>query len=410
MAAQLRRLSSVFKSNTKLVQPASMDNALTKFLVHSKAKYLESNDSKEYLMVMGNEAGDLDSIASSITYAWLQSQTRSAIPYIQISKDDLALRPENIYALSLAGITDPKSQLLVPDDVAPFPATKFALVDHNRLGSQFASNDSLVEAIIDHHEDERHHLDANPRTISPAGSCSSHIALLCPSTLPPELATLLLCAILIDTNGLKPGGKALQVDLDAVARLLPLISPSVQSTDLHNIPSLKALSDDLAERKADVSSLSPRDLLRRDYKEYTFTLNWHDEKPSIKAGLSTVPLRLKDWGTDGKLLDAGKAYMQERGLSVLGVLTSFHKKKLTSKGKGKHAREMAWLVLSEVSGLDECLWRGLEADEELKVVKHDSFKVGETGDVRVRVYKQGNANATRKATAPILKRILEAEE
>ncbi|KAF9018156.1 hypothetical protein BDZ89DRAFT_1163022 [Hymenopellis radicata] len=100
MAGQLRRLSSVFKSNTKLVQPASMDNALTKFLVHSKAKYLESKNSKEYLMVMGNEARDLDSsIASSITYAWLQSQTCSAI--IQISKDDLALRPENTYALRL---------------------------------------------------------------------------------------------------------------------------------------------------------------------------------------------------------------------------------------------------------------------------------------------------------------------
>ncbi|KAF9041792.1 hypothetical protein BDZ89DRAFT_1156412 [Hymenopellis radicata] len=82
MAGQLRRLSSVFKSNTKLVQPA------------------KSKNSKEYLMVMGNEARDLDSsIASSITYAWLQSQTCSAI--IQISKDDLALRPENTYALRL---------------------------------------------------------------------------------------------------------------------------------------------------------------------------------------------------------------------------------------------------------------------------------------------------------------------
>ncbi|KAF8916596.1 hypothetical protein CPB85DRAFT_266844 [Mucidula mucida] len=314
MAAQLRRLSSVFKSNTKFtMQPASADNALTKYLVDSKAKFLSSADAKEYLMVMGNEAGDLDSIASAITYAWLQAQTRSAIPYIQTNKDDLALRPENIHALSLAGITDPKPQLLVPDDVAsisPFPATRFALVDHNRLGSQFATGgESVVEAIIDHHEDEQQHLDADPRIISPAGSCSSHIALLCPPTLPSELATLLLCAILIDTNGLKPGGKALQVDLDAVARLLPLVYPdalSVQTTDLHNIPFLKALSEDLSERKADVSRLSPRDLLRRDYKEYTYTLNWHEETPSIKAGLATVPLRLKDWGADGKLLMQAK--------------------------------------------------------------------------------------------------------
>ena len=39
--------------------------------------------------------------------------------------------------------------------------------------------------------------------------------------MPGELATVLLCAILIDTGGLKPKGKALAVDYVAAYHLLP---------------------------------------------------------------------------------------------------------------------------------------------------------------------------------------------
>lgn len=356
---------------------------------------------------------DLDSIASAIAYAWLQSPSRPSIPYVQIHKADIVLRPENIYALKLAGIASPADQLLTPDDVAsyhPFPATKFSLVDHNRLGPQFTTDESSVEAIIDHHEDEQAHLSANPRIVSPAGSCSSHIALICPETLPRELATLLLCAILIDTDGLKPGGKALQVDRDAAARLVPLTAihdSSFQNvTSLHEHPSLKSLNAMLSEQKADVSGLSPRDLLRRDYKEYIYTLKWHPDTPTIKAGLATVPVRLREWAGDGQLVQAGVAYMQERGLAVLGVLTSFRKK----NGKGKHAREMAWIVLGDhAAEIEERLWAGLEADGDIRVEVHDVFEVTAVDEnVKVRVYKQGNANATRKVTAPLLKKILEA--
>jgi hypothetical protein len=41
-------------------------------------------------------------------------------------------------------------------------------------------------------------------------------------SIPPELSTLLLSAILIDTKGLKAGGKAVDVDREAAAYLIPL--------------------------------------------------------------------------------------------------------------------------------------------------------------------------------------------
>ncbi|PBK81894.1 DHH phosphoesterase [Armillaria gallica] len=430
MASHLRRLSVAWKL-TKPAQPAPVtspvtpsENALQHFLEHTKRHYLSDieesrENADEWLMVMGNEAGDLDSIASSIGFAWLSSLSNTTIPYIQIDKEDLALRAENLYALQLAGIDNPQEQLLLPNNLAsytPFPSTRFGLVDHNRLGSPFVSDAARVEAVIDHHEDEHLYADtADPRIVTPAGSCSSHVANLCPFNLPQEIATLLLCAILIDTNGLKPGGKAVQADRDAVLRLLPLarldLPPSFSSANtdgLHDIPSIISLSTTLATKKADVSHLSPRDLLRRDYKEYTFTLHWHPDKPTVKAGLSTVPLQLKDWGSKGKLFRESQAYMQARELHVLGVLTTFKKPKKSGKEKMKHCREMAWIVLSD-TGLTERLWQGLEEDQEIRVEKHKKFKTGKLpGDANIRVYKQGNAGATRKATAPLLKRILES--
>ncbi|KAG7449604.1 DHH phosphoesterase [Guyanagaster necrorhizus] len=429
MSSHIRRLSLAWKLS-KPAQPepvtsteTTSENALQHFLERTKRHYLSDieesrENANEWLMVMGNEAGDLDSIASSVGFAWLSSLSNTTVPYIQINKEDLALRAENLYALQLAGIDNPQEQLLLANNLAsytPFPSARFGLVDHNRLGSLFVSDAARVEAVIDHHEDEHLYLDiADPRIVAPAGSCSSHVANLCPFNLPREIATLLLCAILIDTNGLKPSGKAVQADRDAVLRLLPSArlelpsSFSSASTDgLHDIPSIISLSSVLATKKADVSHLSARDLLRRDYKEYTYTLQWHPDKPTVKVGLSTVPLRLKDWGSKGKLFCEGVGYMQARGLQVLGVLTTFKKTKKNGKEKTKHCREMAWIVLSD-TGLDKRLWQGLEEDQEIRVERH-KFKTGKVvGEANVKVYKQGNAGATRKTTAPLLKRILES--
>ncbi|KIY68137.1 DHH phosphoesterase [Cylindrobasidium torrendii FP15055 ss-10] len=410
MSRHLHRISSVFQQTPKPMTIAS-SSVLADFLTATKAQYLAnvaSGSADEYVMVMGNEAGDLDSVASAIAYSWITAQTQPSIPFIQIRRDDLVLRPENLYALGLAGVNSPQDQLLLPDDVPTISATKFALVDHNRLGPQFVSNKSVVQAIIDHHDDEQQHLSASPRIVAPAGSCAAHVAMLAPDSLPREIATLLLSAILVDTNGLKPGGKATKIDLDAVTRLLPMVE-IVSTQALHEDVSIQSLSTKLSEEKLRLTHLTPRDHLRRDYKEYNLSLAWHTETPTILAGLSTVPLALKEWATDGKLLTEGTAYMEERGLTVLGVLTSFHQQKKKLEKRGKHKREMVWLVKPTYDGLANRLWAGLEAAKELQLEAHKKFALNGTEGTEVRVYKQGNANATRKATAPIMRNIIEAK-
>ncbi|KAG6898451.1 hypothetical protein C0993_006806 [Termitomyces sp. T159_Od127] len=413
--------------------------SLAQFLSAAKEKYLRDIHSNpqeggRWTVVMGNEAGDLDSIASSIAYAWFLSEVhkKPAVPLLQLERDDLDLRAENMYALSLAGLTQPKDQLLFLTDLAPFslsvpttafPSHTFALVDHNSLASAytFQNPSATVSAILDHHADEGKHLDASPRVIIPSGSCTSHVTALFPPDIPTSLATLLLTGILIDTNGLKPGGKALKPDHIAAGLLVPrsilassLPAPLTSHEDLYNVTAIKDLTHKLKKLKAGVDHLSARDLLRRDYKEYVLDV---PGVGSIRAGLASVPVRLREW----ELPDAAGAWMDERETQVLGVLTSFSGGK---KGKGKLKREMAWVVydgrkkneeqvLFDVKALAEKLFRGLERSDELKVrlkkTKYDMEKGGKLPDgARSRTYDQGNANATRKVTAPLIKSILEA--
>ncbi|KAF8634367.1 hypothetical protein AX15_000938 [Amanita polypyramis BW_CC] len=374
-----------------------------------------------------------------------------------MNRKDLSLRAENIYALSLSGITDPDSQLLFLSDIPPdsgtpgagtFPSNKFALVDHNNLEERYSMSSTVVTAIIDHHADEKQHLTANPRVVMPAGSCASLVThvLLSPTLeegsgfeIPSDLATLLLCAIFIDTNGLKPKKKALPVDYSAAFRLLPCsslapsvkgflppsideTSPSIQSEkQLHDIPALQELTTTLDLKKSDLSQLSTYDVLRRDFKEYTIEIPISTSQSNggakIKAGLCTVPLPLKgDWAADGKLLESSIDWMTTRNLSILGILTAFHKIKSKKGGKGKHMREMAWFVRVppsdsgvDLDTLSGKLFSGLKTSEDLALKKHKKFviDIGDRQDLKVKVYKQGNADVTRKGIAPLLQSILE---
>jgi exopolyphosphatase len=354
-----------------------------------------------------------------------------------MDKDDMRLRPENIFALDLCGIKDPVQALFLNTDLpASISPCSFALVDHNRLDSRFrgeSREEDTVKIVVDHHEDEKLYPNASPRIIAPAGSCSSHISMLCPPDIPAELATLLLSAILIDTAGLKSNGKALDVDYQAVKYLLPrsTLGASISSHALSQLSddlaadrqsNLAAISvigdlyDALSARKFDLTGLGVNDLLRRDYKEYELVLHWIDSKPVVKAGLSTVPMKLSDLNALESILAACTAWMESRTLTILGVLTTFQKR--TKKGQQKHRREMLWVIRSDVGDLVDGvtlasrLCNGIESSSELQLVPHSKFIEHHLqmtpSQLIVKVYKQGNAKATRKAVAPIMKQSLES--
>ena len=250
-------------------------------------------------------------------------------------------------------------------------------------------------------------------------------------------ATLLLSSIIIDTGGMVPGGKAIEVDQRAAAFLASKCTLAVDSVSaleaapsLHSSAAIQELNATLQTKKRSVAHLSPRDLLRRDYKEYTLTPAFAPSR-ELSIGLASIPLGLASLvsrDSDRFAKDA-KTWMDERGLSALGVLTSFRDEHKPGKsGKGKHRREQLWVVRSrdDMEGerggkLAQKLFEGLEGSEELKLKQKKWQKVGVDpavwgrvggpfgGAWRVAAWKQKNAEATRKTIAPIVKAIVEGK-
>ena len=339
--------------------------------------------------------------------------------------------------------------------------TRFSLVDHNVLLDQFRSHpespddsrdDARVVSILDHHVDERKHLGAEPRVIELIGSCSSlvtrHYIVGSGEPVPTPLADLLLSAIAIDTR-MKPvadGGKAADVDLKAVETLLPFSSffatstatTAVAASSSESSPmgaaaldALKAYNSRLSDAKEDVAHLSGHDLLRRDYKEYHGSL--------IRYGLSTVPLSLSTWlekfltppsSSSSSSLDAKQAavnellhevrhWMDERDLSLAGVLTSYShiKKSGTVGGRRREILIVARGSNDKQAAAFDSVFAGLEKDQvlelgEWKAIKDYSIDRGRgdsqggEGWERWQVWQQGNARATRKQVAPALKELV----
>ncbi|KAI6132897.1 DHH phosphoesterase [Pisolithus croceorrhizus] len=453
--------------------PASI---LSQYLRGQKTQFLRGYGDG-WTIVIGNEAGDLDSVASSIGYAWYRShaETRNiggkAVALMPMPRSDFSLRAENVYALAMASVHEPFDELLCPEDLPPdHRCTDYALVDHNNIRN--SSPNTRVVAVVDHHEDEGKYYDtASPRIIEPAGSCASLVTRLfmsgsVPISIPPDLAGLLLSAIAIDTQALRRGGKALDVDRAAAAWLLGYVDPTKQTslsgetqTPSDTDPTmprgivdhdwLRSLADTLGSKKIAVSHLSTRDLLRRDYKQYTLELSPSLKQESggvIQVGLATVPLPLSAFFKSGSVavINATASWMEERGLTILGVLTTYRSK----KDKGR--REQLWIVKQSKDApqqqqrLARALFDGLDAEASLELKprrfsRYGFAKKGDTtgnkedgdddasshddsdtdkqsasavndspfGDAFIaRVYKQKNTHATRKQVAPLLKRIL----
>jgi exopolyphosphatase len=274
---------------------------------------------------MGNEAADLDSMASSVLYAYYKSQVAgnsgntAFVPLINIPREDFKLRTEAVYLFREAGI-DPML-LLFADEInletlKAQGRLKLTLVDHNKLASFQAQLAECVVEIIDHHNDEGLFTGVSPRIIEPVGSAATLVAedLLAQGVSILELgsATLLLGTILLDTVNLDPEAKrATPKDNQVVEQLLKLTGAD-----------RKGLFDMLQKEKFNVSALDTADLLRKDYKEWRMG--------SSQVGVSSVLLPITDWLVKDKQLSASLAgYVSARKLDVLIAMNAYTEPQFT---------------------------------------------------------------------------------
>ncbi|MDA3938842.1 MAG: DHH family phosphoesterase [Spirochaetia bacterium] len=271
---------------------------------------------KQVSIVMGNEAADLDSMASAVCYAWylhLDDPSQNSFPLINIPRADFKLRTEAVYLFQEAGVNI--DDLLFTEDIdleklKAAGTLKLVLVDHNKLASSQTGLERLITGIIDHHADEAAYPPAAVTDIKPVGSCATIVAENFlkdqQDTIEKSLGTLLLGTILLDTVNLDPeAGRVTNDDSKAANKII----------EISGLDS-KKLFDKLQFEKFNVSSLGSYDLLRKDYKEW--------QMGSVKLGIGSVLLPASDWAAkDPDIANECDRYLKEHKLDVLLAMNAF---------------------------------------------------------------------------------------
>lgn len=273
---------------------------------------------------------DLDSLCSALLCAYLRTYTPPHtlhIPLCNIPRDDLTLRPEFTEVLRRADVTPNDvitlDELPAADELARSP---WFLVDHNSLTGRLAQYRDRVVGCIDHHDDEGHlPQDCQVRVIEKTGSCMSLIVNHCwgaweelrKSADPPapgvdeQLAYLALAPILIDTHNFTDRNKTTRFDESAARRLEETLVGPAYVRD--------RFFAEVSELKEDISSLSMRDVLRKDYKEWV--------ENGLRLGTSSAPVDFagltdKVGGTADALAAELRRWADEKDIDLLCVLTS----------------------------------------------------------------------------------------
>ncbi|KAF1986561.1 exopolyphosphatase-like protein [Aulographum hederae CBS 113979] len=419
-------------------------HSLRTFLTQAKSTLQSSIEhGKKVTFVIGNESADLDSLTSSILYAYIRSNSPPKrafspiyIPVLNIPYDDIKLRPEFLALLPYANLEPGHLITLndLPRDLAsklPPENTKWILVDHNalqgRLGSTYSER---IGGVIDHHDEENkvpRGTGEEPRVIDKSGSCTSLVVEYCreawdqlgeestpgaPATrsgtagkdtpdVDAQVAQFALASILIDTTNLSY--KLTDHDTTAAEYLESKIMASEQSTVVYKRDDYFA---ELTDAKGNIDGLTLYDILRKDYKEW--------ETPTGKLGISSVVKNI-DYFLQREKSDAGETksnallhtigdYAEKKGLSIFSLMTT------STSAEGEFQRELFIWAFSK---------KTLPVAKEFAESAHDELGLDEShtfNDILDRegpkdgwrkVWWQRKVEHSRKQVAPLLRKAMD---
>lgn len=404
----------------------------------------------DWTLVQGNEAGDLDSMAAALTWAYhLEHSTFNtshpmrAIALLQTPVDALDLRPENRVALDNSDMSSGHSDLLTIDELPEDPETLsrkirgIVLVDHPAPLRKW--KDAKILSIIDHHVDRGVAPDAEPRIFEAVASCTTLVARQMLDELgalpeeyhmPHELLEMVLSAIAIDSKGLRKD-KATDADREVAKRILK--RSKWHKRDLDDV--MEDLDNELKKAKKDISALGLRDLLRRDWKgdlvdtpSKLVILRLKNDKsrltqpkglstPTVSLGFASVPYSMDEQiqKTEFQALfdwfAIEAAWTAEIRTDISVTLTKY--KVRDKHGKKQKIREIVLVVRDNVR-IDEA-----QADSLFKTVR-DAIEADEGLDVkpwhkadelrkRQMVWVQGkDSDAGRKVVRPLVEKAVKA--
>lgn len=303
-----------------------IQNHISNFLHILRTQYEkildDSQSSVTIHFVMGNESADLDSIVSSISYAYLLCQegysnpTELYIPLINVYREEMTLRKDLLYLFQLFDIS--VDDLLFLDDRVPLnklfeqKRLRLNLVDHNVLRPRQEHLSEAIERIVDHHVDENKHyplITNQNKLIAVVGSnatlITEKIFASQQAVMSTELAAILLAPILIDTSDLKSVEKTTDRDIAAVKELKEYLGSALPCNFYQK----------LLDAKNDISGLTPTMLLSKDFKEYL--------DGDILYGISSLPAAVQWNLADLELAEESiQKYAYERNLTYLILFMS----------------------------------------------------------------------------------------
>lgn len=334
-------------------------------------------------LVLGNEAADLDSMASAIVYAYLMTageQDKTIIPLIPIPRADFKLRTEAVYVFGQAGID--LNNLVFLDELnieeVMQRVTGLVLVDHNRLSCSLDQYKDKVAIILDHHSDENLYPHVSKRVIEPVGSTATLVGEKLfthhSDLIDAHLALLLCGTILLDTVNMDPAAGRVTSKDEKIADSLMQFCPLGRELYFNRIQKAKFNTIDLCSF----------DLLRRDYKKFQFG--------KILCGIASVLLPLTQWGQkDRALCLEFESYAQRQSLDLLLSMNAYSVLGFN--------RELA-VYCTDPYLHDNLIEFFQEKKLELTPVKLKDQTSCPKG--KISFYRQGNLGISRKKLSPLL--------
>jgi exopolyphosphatase len=282
-------------------------------------------------LVTGSPAADADCLASSIGYAFLQSEDAPpgtlVLPWVPIPRAELALRPEVVLLARRAGLAE--RCLACAEDFAPEllesggEGPELILVDSDGAWLPSDARRRIVE-VLDHHPGARRPTEAPAArwAVETVGSActlvSERLFARDPGLVDAGLALLLLGPILLDTV----------LFASAVERTTPRDRQAAgRLAAIAGVGEAELYVELLAARQG-LPGLSSRDLLRRDYKGA--------QAGGLSYGISSSPVSLRRWRErDPAPEQAVRRFREERGLDLLLVMIAYEE-----PGAGGFRREL----------------------------------------------------------------------